>query len=75
MKEVGRALYYIRFRYIPFELMFTPLSYITIDHIQVESFVGSTEWDLKVAICRELNELGYKPDEIRIESSQSKLLK
>ena len=67
-EEISR--YYIRFRNISPEMMFTPIYLISIDHIQVDAKKDATEWDLKIAICRELDNLNYRPDDIRIESSQ-----
>lgn len=66
----GLCKYYVRFRNIPPEMMFTPTCMISIDHIQVEAKKDATEWDLKIAVCRELDNLNYRPDDIRIESSQ-----
>jgi hypothetical protein len=66
----GLSRYYVRFRNIPPEMMFTPTYLIGIDHIQVDAKKDATEWDLKIAICRELDNLNYRPDDIRIESSQ-----
>lgn len=66
----GICRYYVRFRNIPSEMMFTPSHLISIDHIQVEAKKDATEWDIKIAICRELDNLNYRPDDIRIESSQ-----
>lgn len=65
--------YYVRFRHIPFELMFTPLYMISVDHIQVESKIDSNEYDLEVAICNELKNLNWNTENIRIESIQIKL--
>ncbi len=66
----GLSRYYVRFRNVPPEMMFTPTHLISIDHIQVDAKEGATECDLKIAICRELHNLNYRPDDIRIESSQ-----
>ena len=66
----GLSRYYVRFRNVPPEMMFTPTYLISIDHIQVDAKKDATEWDLKIAICRELDNLNYRPDDIRIESSQ-----
>jgi hypothetical protein len=66
----GLLRYYVRFRNVPPEMMFTPTYLIGIDHIQVDAKKDATEWDLKIAICRELDNLNYRPDDIRIESSQ-----
>lgn len=66
----GLCRYYVRFRHIPPEMMFTQSYLISIDHIQVEVKKYATEWDIKIAICRELDNLNYRPDDIRIESSQ-----
>lgn len=66
----GLCKYYVRFRNIPPEMMFTPSYLISIDHIQVDAKKDATEWDIKIAICRELDNLNYRPDDIRIESSQ-----
>lgn len=59
--------YYIRYRHITPEMMF---SHNTIDHIQVEAIEDATEWDLKVAICNELKILNWYPEDISVESSQ-----
>lgn len=66
----GLCKYYVRFRNVPPEMMFTPSHLISIDHIQVEAKKDATECDIKIAICRELENLNYCPDNIRIESSQ-----
>lgn len=62
--------YYVTFRNIPPEMMFTPTYLISVDHIQVDAKKDANEWDLKIAICQELENLNYSPDDIRIESSQ-----
>lgn len=67
------ANYHIRFRHIPLNLMFTPMYLIPIDHITLESKKDSTEYELKVSVCNELNMLGYNPDDIKIESFQQLL--
>lgn len=66
----GFSRYYVRFRNVPPEKMFAPTYLISIDHIQVDAKKDATEWDLKIAICRELDNLNYHPDDIMIESSQ-----
>ena len=67
-KEMER--YYIMFRNIPIDRMFTPMYLISVDHIQVDCKNNANEYDLKVAICNELSGLNYNPDDIRIESFQ-----
>lgn len=62
--------YYIRYRYIPIDMMFSPLYLITIDHIQLKCKKEANEYDLKLEICKQLSSLNYNPDYIRIESSQ-----
>ena len=67
---VQQSKYYVTFRNIPPEMMFTPTYLISVDHIQVDTKKDANEWDLKIAICQELENLNYRPDDIRIESSQ-----
>lgn len=62
--------HYIRFRYIPIDLMFTPLYMISVDHIQVEVKASPTEYDLQVAVCESVKPLIWNPDHVRIEQSQ-----
>ena len=59
--------YYIRFRHVTPDMMF---SYNSIDHIQIEAIEAATEWDLKIAICKDLEILNWFPEDIQIESSQ-----
>ena len=72
-EEKDYSRYYVRFRNIPFEMMFTPTYLISIDHIQVNAKKDANEWDLKIAICQELGNLNYKPDDIRFESKQEEI--
>ncbi len=61
------AKYYVRYRYIPPYLAFTPLMMISIDHAQVETFANAGEWELSMEICNQLNGM-IEPEYIRIES-------
>lgn len=45
-------------------------SYNSVDHIQIEAIEAATEWDLKIAICKDLEILNWFPEDINIESSQ-----
>lgn len=69
-QEEIKVDYHIRFRHIPISMMFHRICDISIDHIRVKAGVDANDWDLKVAVCRELDNLNYKPDDIRIESFQ-----
>ena len=45
-------------------------SHNSTDYIQVEAIKDATEWDLKIAICKDLEILIWFPEDIRIESTQ-----
>lgn len=66
-----KVVYYIRYRYIPVDLMFTPMYLIPIEHTQVEAMEKANEYDLQVAVSKSLENLNYFPEHIRIESSES----
>ena len=58
--------YYVRFRHIPINLTFTPIMFIPIDHVQVESIKDATDENIRIAISEEFTFIDI--DDIRIES-------
>ncbi len=67
MSNKNLCQYYIRYRHVTPDMMF---SHNSTDHIQVEAVKDATEWDLKIAICKDLEILNWFPEDIQIESSQ-----
>ena len=67
MSNENLCQYYIRYRHVTSEMMF---SHNSIDHIQVETIENATKWDLQLAICNELKILNWYPEDISIESLQ-----
>ena len=45
-------------------------SHNSTDNIKVKAIKDATEWDLKIAICKDLEILIWFPEDIRIESTQ-----
>lgn len=62
--------HYVRWRHIPIDMMFTPVMHISIDHTVVEAKPDATDWDIALAVVRELHVLNIRPDDVRIESRQ-----
>lgn len=59
--------YYVRWRYIPIDLAFTPVMYISVDHSVVEAQENANGWEIAEAICKELSSLSLRPEHIKIE--------
>jgi len=66
----GLIKHYVRWRHIPIDMMFTPLMHISIDHTVVEAKPDANDWDIAMAVVRELPLLNIRPDDVRIESRQ-----
>jgi hypothetical protein len=66
----GFVKYYVRWRHIPIDMMFTPLMHISIDHTVVEAKPDANDWDIALAVVQELPMLNIRPDDVRIESRQ-----
>lgn len=60
--------YYVRWRHIPQNLMFTPMMCISIDHTLVETIDNATEWDIQMAIAEEFKLLHINPSYVHVES-------
>lgn len=67
----GLCRYHVRFRYIPLWRMYTPIMEISIDHVHVTAKINSSEYDISISVCKELENLSYQPEEIRIVSFQA----
>lgn len=68
--QIEKIEYYIVFKHIPIDMMFTPTHLISNDHIKVNAKKNANEWDLQNEVCNELKILNYMPEHIRIISYQ-----
>lgn len=66
----GLIKHYVRWRHIPIDMMLTPMYLLSIDHTVVEAKPDANDWDIALAIVRELPLLNIRPDDVRIESRQ-----
>jgi len=66
----GLIKHYVRWRHIPFDMFFTPLMHISIDHTIVEAKPDANDWDIALAIVHSLPMLNIYPEHVHIESRQ-----
>lgn len=64
----GLVDYYVRWRHIPMDLMFTPMYLISIDHTKVKDKPNASNYDLMKAISKEFINMNISPDDVSIES-------
>ena len=60
--------YYIEFRVITRENYFTPQCCIPVENIHINLKEDAEKLDAQMALSKEFEELGYKPDEFKIEN-------
>jgi len=60
--------YYVEYRVITRDNYFTPQCYIPIETAELKLKENASNWDVQIALSKEFESLGYKPNEFKIEN-------